>query len=79
MKIKVKLFSYLCNLIGKEENPYFFNIEMEKVATSNDLLRALNLPLHIPMIILVNGMVKEKNYILQENDEVSILPFIEGG
>ena len=79
MKIKVKLFSYLCNLTGREENPYSFNMEMGKGAMSIDLLRAINLQADIPMIILINGVVKEKNYILQENDEVSILPFIEGG
>jgi len=79
MKIQVRLFSYLCELIGKKENRHFFSMEMEKGATCDDLLRVLNLPPHIPLSILVNGGVKEKNYSLQEGDEVSILPPIEGG
>ena len=79
MKVSVKLFSYLGNLVGKEENRHAFTIEMEKGATCDDLVRALKLPPHIPLSILIKGAVKGKNDPLQEGDEVSILPPIEGG
>lgn len=79
MKIEVKLFSYLCSLLGKEGNHFSFNIEMEKSTTCVDLLKTLNLPAHLPIVILVNGAVKGKSYVLQEGDKVSILPPVEGG
>jgi molybdopterin converting factor small subunit len=79
MKISVKLFSYLANLAGKGEDRTAFAVEMEKGATCDDLVRVLKLPAHIPLSILIKGAVKEKNYALQEGDEVSILPPIEGG
>jgi sulfur carrier protein ThiS len=79
MKIEVKLFSYLCNRLGKEKNRYFFKMEIEKGATCADLLKSLNISSDPSILILVNGLNKEKNYLLQEGDDVSILPIIEGG
>ena len=79
MKIQVRLFSYLCDLIGKKENRHFFTMEMKEGATCDDLLRVFNFPPHIPLSIFINGKVREKNYSLQEGDEVSILPPIGGG
>ncbi len=79
MKIEVRLFSFLCRLLGKEENRYFFSMEIGEGATCADLLTALRIPGNIPKVILVNGIVKDEKVLLQEGDEVSILPPVEGG
>jgi molybdopterin converting factor small subunit len=79
MKIGVRLFSFLCRLFGKDGNRYSFNMDIKKGTTCADLLALLNIPLDLPMVIFVNGMVKDKNYLLQESDEVSLLPPVEGG
>jgi len=79
MKIEVKLFSFLCSLFGKDGNRYSFNMEIEEGTTCADLLKILHIPQDLPKVILINGMVKEEKYLLQEGDEVSILPPIEGG
>lgn len=79
MKIEVRLFSFLCRLLGKDENRYFFSMEIGEDATCSDLLTALHIPENIPKVILVNGMVKKEEYLLQEGDKVSVLPPIDGG
>jgi len=79
MKIEVRLFSFLCRLLGKDENRYFFSMDIEEGATCADLLTVLHIPQNLPKVILVNGMVKDEKVLLQEGDEVSILPPIEGG
>jgi molybdopterin converting factor small subunit len=79
MKIEVKLFSFLCKLIGKDENRYFFSTEIGEGSTVLDLLAALHIPQGIPKVILINGRVKDEKTPLQEGDEVSILPPVEGG
>ena len=79
MKIEVRLFSFFCGLARKEGNRYCFQMELKKGATCGDLLTSLNIPPNVPRIILVNGMVKNENFPLKEDDRVSILPPIEGG
>jgi sulfur carrier protein ThiS len=54
-------------------------MEIGEGATCADLLTALHIPSNIPKVILINGLVKDEKVLLQEGDEVSILPPIEGG
>jgi len=79
MKIEVKIFSFLCKLLGKEGNIYQFNMEIKEGMTCNDLLTLLNIPSQAPVIILVNGTVVEKKCLLEEDNEVSIMPVVAGG
>lgn len=79
MNIGVRLFSFLCKWVGKDENRYFFTMEIGEGATCADLLSVLHIPQDLPKVIFVNGMVKEEKYLLQEGDVVSILPPMEGG
>lgn len=77
--ITVKLFSLFCSFAGKEANRYFFEMNIPEGITGAGVSSLLKIPDRIPRIILINGMVKEEGYLLQEGDEMSILPFIEGG
>jgi len=77
MKIQVSLFAYLCHMLGKEGNRCVFEIEND--ATCDDLLRILNIPSDLPILIFINGAAKEKGYLLHQGDEVSIVPTLDGG
>ncbi len=79
MNIEVKLFSYLVNLQGKNENRYSLVLEIENGATCQDLLQKLKIPASVPVVIMINGSAAEKDTILQAGDQVSILPPIGGG
>jgi molybdopterin converting factor small subunit len=77
--ITVKLFSFFCSFAGKEENRYFFEMNIPEGVTGGKVASLLKIPEGIPRVVLINGTVKEEGYLLQEGDEMSILPFIEGG
>jgi len=79
MKIEVRLISFLCKFLGRDENRYSFTKEIGESSTCADLLNILHIPQNIPRIIVVNGTVKDEKYLLQEGDEVVILPPLEGG
>ena len=79
VKIQVRLFSYFCNLIGEKENRCSFNIEIKDGSTCGDLLSTLNISSDLPMVILVNGLVKGQDSMLGKGDVVEIIPPIEGG
>ena len=77
--ITVKLFSYFCSFSGKEGNRVFFEMKIPEGITGAAVSSLLKIPDHLPKVVLINGGVKEEGYLLQEGDEMSILPFIEGG
>jgi len=77
--ITVKLFSFFCSFAGKEENRYFFEMNIPEGVTGAKVASLLKIPERLPKVVLINGTVKEEGYLLQEGDEMSILPFIEGG
>ena len=54
-------------------------MEVEEGTTCTDLLAALHIPENLPKVILINGRVRKEDNLLQEGDEVSILPPVEGG
>jgi molybdopterin converting factor small subunit len=79
MKIEVRLFSYLCGKVKEKTNRYSFNMEVEEGKTCAGLLTVLDISQDLPIVILVNGLVQNKDYKLQEGDQVSFLPPVEGG
>ena len=79
MRVEVRLISFLCKYLGRDENRCFLTREIEESSTCADLLNILHIPPNIPRIIIVNGIVQDEKCLLQEGDEVVILPPIEGG
>jgi sulfur carrier protein ThiS len=79
MKIEVRLFSYLCGKIQKNTNRYSMSMEVAEGETCAGLLTALSISQDLPIVILVNGRVQNKDCKLQEGDQVSFLPPLEGG
>ncbi len=80
MKIKVKLFA---NLVKFSPNPKYsgapFLYEMKDGMTFADLINDLQLPEEDVKILFVNGIICEKDRVLQEGDEVGIFPPVGGG
>jgi molybdopterin converting factor small subunit len=79
IRIRVRLFSFFCSFAGKEDNRYFFEMDIPERTTGATACSLLKIPPHLPRVMLINGTVKEESYLLQEGDEMSVLPFIEGG
>ena len=78
MKIKVKLYTFLEKYAkGKalEDN----TIILSKDTTLQGLSHYLNIPDDNGIVFLVNDSLKDKEFGLQEGDEVKIFSFIAGG
>lgn len=78
MKITLKLFANLREYLPHCEGNKC-QLELFENTSLEDMLVKLNIPMDLPKIIFVNGVHKDFNYILKENDEVSVFPPIAGG
>ncbi|ADI31517.1 MoaD/ThiS family protein [Staphylothermus hellenicus] len=88
MNIKVKYMLWLREKIGLEQEEF----KLDRETSLEDLVRIIILKHREaekylsnifsddnPFIILVNGIPRKKNYILKDNDLVTILPPVSGG
>jgi len=79
MKIKAKLFAPLTKMFHYDSNSNEILLDMADDSTVLDLLHRLNIPDESLLIIMVNGIHRNKKTNLNEGDFVSILPTIAGG
>ncbi len=70
----VKLFAYLRDGIGKETKVVY-----KKGMTILDLLNELNINQKDARLLIVNGKHEQFNYVIKEDDEISIFPPVGGG
>jgi sulfur carrier protein ThiS len=55
-------------------------LELAEQATIQDALEVLNIPVESVQVFTVNGrLVRDRAHVLQENDELSMLPPVGGG
>ncbi|MBW1615835.1 MAG: MoaD/ThiS family protein [Deltaproteobacteria bacterium] len=74
-KISVKI-----NLLGdlekyQKESHILINYD----ATLSAMLQYFNIPEKKDLVIIANGKRADKDYILKENDEITIFPPVDGG
>jgi len=78
VKIKTKLHTILKKYIREKimENDI---VEIKENTTLQDLTRYFNIPENKGIIFLVNNSPQDKEYTLQEGDEVKLFSLICGG
>ncbi|MCX7682637.1 MAG: MoaD/ThiS family protein [Anaerolineae bacterium] len=79
MTVYVKLFAVL-----RQQYPHLgigekMAVELSDGATAGRLLELLNLPSHLVKVVFVNGIIRDRDYVLQDGDEVGIFPPVGGG
>ena len=79
MKVEVRLFANLAKLLPPGSQSKRAAITVRKDATVSDLLDKLNIPEKVTNIIMVNGVHKDRDTELKEDDVVSVFPPIAGG
>ncbi len=79
MKISIRLVSFLCKYVHRDENRCSIEMEVSESSRCADLLYTLKIPKDIPVNIMVNGTVADGEYQLREGDQIVFLPPIEGG
>lgn len=78
MNIKVKLsgeFEKYRTVTENEVDSFYF----EHPVTVKTVLKKIMIPDELSPLILINGMVKNKDQMLQDRDTLSIFPRLSGG
>lgn len=82
--LRIRLFAVLREIVGKEQMT--LQLPIEDVETSVANLRKKILELHpeilaqrIPFAIVVNAKVVDERQVIDEFDEIALLPPISGG
>ncbi|MDK2835546.1 MAG: ThiS family [Thermosediminibacterales bacterium] len=77
MKVEIQLegnlYWYQKDKISKKE------IEVEDGIKLRELLALLEIPDHEVQLAIVNGEIKELDYIIKSGDKIQFLPVIAGG
>ena len=69
---KVKAVGILRSYAGDE-------VDIEGGKSVEEVLASLGIPSPLVGIVLVNGRQVEKSYVIEEGDEVKLIPLLGGG
>lgn len=78
MKIKVKISAAFDRYTTVSENEIEC-LSFEEPVPVKTVLRKLMIPEELSMLILINGIVKNKEQLLRDGDTLSIFPTMSGG
>ena len=79
MKIKVKLFSILRRYEPSNGSDHERIVQFDEQVKVKDVIEELKISSSDVGIILINGIHKDANAILQDGDELAIFPSVAGG
>lgn len=74
MKVEVRLFAYFRD--GREKNSF---LDLKEGATPREILGKFNINIDEVAILLINGMNKELDTPLKDNDVLALFPPVGGG
>ncbi len=79
MHITVRLFASLARFSpgGLPGTP--FGVDLPEFTTIQDLIARLHMPGEEIKVSFVNGLIRDLDWVLQQDDEVGIFPPIGGG
>jgi len=72
-RVKVVAVGMLKNYIAQEM------VTANSGQTVHQLLEGLGIPSDLVAVVMVNGRQESKSYLLQEGDQVKLVPFVGGG
>jgi len=78
VELEVRLFANLRDNYPKESKGVL-TLSMPQGSTAAQLVRQLNIPKDLPLIILVNGRRQREDTLLNDGDRVGIFPPVGGG
>ncbi|MDO8957354.1 MAG: MoaD/ThiS family protein [Deltaproteobacteria bacterium] len=79
MKVEVKLFANFREYLPPGSDKYACWLDLDEGMSINQVLERLKIPTSIPMILLVNGIHKKAEDVLQPGDVLSVFPPVAGG
>ncbi len=79
MNIQIKLFADLAKFLPEGATGKQAPLSVPENITIREVLEQLDIPRKKARLIMVNGVHKRLDYVLQEGDLLSIFPPIAGG
>jgi molybdopterin synthase sulfur carrier subunit len=79
MRVLVKLFASLARFSSSVQSGAPFEMEIPALATVHDLVDQLGIPSEETKIAFVNCLIRDLDWVLNQDDEVGIFPPIGGG
>lgn len=79
MRIEVKLFANFREFLPPGAKGYSVFLEVETGTTIGQVLEILKIPESIPMLILLNGVHRKFEDVIQPGDVLSLFPPVAGG
>ena len=79
MNIQIKLFSSLAKFLPEDTIGKQAPLSVPEKITIVDVLEQLSIPRKMTRLIMVNGVHRRSDYVLQEGDLLSVFPPIAGG
>ncbi len=79
MKVEVKFFANFRDYLPPGSSSYSHLLDLDEGATIRQILENLKVPSSLPMILLVNGVHKQADEVLQPGDVLSVFPPVAGG
>lgn len=79
MRIRVKLFASLRSYGPGQFSGAAFELDLPEGARLADLIAALKMPAEEVKVMFINGLIREEDQRINENDEVGIFPPVGGG
>ena len=73
------MFGNLVHYLPDGGNRFSFTKQFSKKTTVELLLKELSLPEAMPVLVVVNGRRVDKEYVLQDRDDVVLFSPAEGG
>lgn len=77
IRVRCNLHSYLIKYIKDETSN--FEVELKEGSNVIDLLEKIDIPKKKARLIFINGIQRKKITMLDNGDEIKIIPFIPGG
>ena len=79
MNVRIKLLASLVKYLPPNATGRWAEVEAPEKATPITLMEKLGIPPKLISLILVNGKRSDGDTLLQEGDEIRLLPPIPGG
>lgn len=77
IRVKCILHSYLSKF-ADDGNP-IIEVELDDNSNAIDLLEKIGVPMKKARLIFINGVQKKKSTVLENDDEIKVVPFVPGG
>jgi molybdopterin converting factor small subunit len=77
MKVTISGYGLLKNYVGVPDKPYQYESSASK--SIREIIREMNIPDGMVMLISVNDQQKNFDYIPQDGDDIKFIPPISGG